>query len=48
MFYVLKVYADMSGLYLNVTNTQAIWIGSLKGSNALCPDVTWENETFTL
>ena len=30
---------------------QAIWIGSLKGSNALiCPDLnlTWENEIFNL
>jgi len=50
-FYVLKVYADVSGLCLNVDKTKAIWIGSLKGSNALlCPDLnlTWENETFNL
>jgi len=36
-------------LCLNVDKTNAIWIGSIKGSNALlCPDLnlTWENETF--
>ena len=36
---------------LNVDKTNAIWIGSIKGSNALLrPDLnlTWENETFNL
>ena len=50
-FYVLKCYADVSGLCLNVDKTKAIWIGSLKGRNALLrPDLnlTWENETFNL
>ena len=50
-FYVLKCYADVSGLCLNVDKTKAIWIGSLKGGNAVvCPDLnlTCENETFNL
>ena len=49
--YVLKCYADVSGLCLNVDKTKAIWIGSLKGRIAvLCPDLnlTRENETFNL
>jgi len=50
-FYVLILYAYVSGLCLNVDKTKAICIGSLKASDALlCPDLnlTWENETFNL
>jgi hypothetical protein len=48
---VLKFYAEISGLHVNVDKTKAIWIGSMKGSeNKLCHDIhlQWERDQFRL
>lgn len=48
---VLKFYANISGLYINVEKTKAVWIGSMKHSNVnLCLDLGlhWENSNFKL
>jgi hypothetical protein len=48
---VLKFYAEISGLKVNVDKTTAIWIGSLKGQeNDICPQlgIQWEKEKFKL
>ena len=46
---VLKFYAKISGLDVNVDKTSVIWIGSMRNSNIiLCTDnsLHWEKETF--
>lgn len=48
---VLKFYAKISGLHINIDKTKAVWIGACKDRrDSLCPDlgITWEFETFTL
>lgn len=48
---VLKFYADISGLGVNVDKTSVVWFGSRKGSNlVLCEDYNlhWEKGTFSM
>jgi hypothetical protein len=32
-FFVLKLYANASGLRINIEQTKVIWFGSMKGSD---------------
>lgn len=46
---VLKLYADVSGLCINMEKTKVVWIGSEKNSNRkFCEDykLCWENKEF--
>ena len=48
---VLKFYAKISGLDVNVDKTSVLWIGSMRSSNIiLCKDYSlhWEKENFSL
>ena len=36
-FYLLDIFADISGLKVNYEKTEALWIGSLKNSNTIIP-----------
>lgn len=48
---VLKVYAKISGLCINIEKTKVVWIGAKKGSTLrLCEDenLSWEADTFTV
>ena len=49
--HVLKLYADTSGLCINVDKTKVIWIGSEKNSEQVfCEDLNlcWDNSEFTV
>ena len=51
MFSGLKLYADTSGLCINVDKTKVIWIGSEKNSEQVfCEDLNlyWDNSEFTV
>ena len=46
---LLKFYANMSGLHININKTKAFWIGSNKNRPfPICQDLNWEFETFNL
>ena len=48
---VLKFYTEVSGLCINVDNTRAVWIGSMRNSGlVMCPEfnVKWDNGPFKL
>jgi hypothetical protein len=48
---VLKFYAKISGLHVNIEKTNAVWIGSRKNNNMeLCPQLNlkWERKSFKL
>ena len=50
--YLLDIFADISGLKVNYEKTEALWIGSLKNSNAIIPSnkpITWaERKVYAL
>ena len=49
--HVFKLYADTSGLCINVDKTKLIWIGIEKNSEQVfCEDLNlcWDNSEFTL
>ena len=48
---VLKLYADISGLCMNIEKTKLIWIGSEKNSEVkFCEELNlcWDNSEFTV
>ena len=48
---IIKMFGTVSGLNLNITKSQAIWLGLKAGSNEkICKDldITWTNENFKL
>jgi hypothetical protein len=48
---VLQLYANASGLRINVEKTKVIWFGSMKGSDIKFQteeNISWENEKFNV
>lgn len=47
----IKIYAEISGLSINMNKTNAAWTGSMKNSNQAIYtnfEIKWENEKFKL